>query len=148
MKKLFTLMAAALLLGNVGCNTESTPGGPGATRPSDRPALTQGDNTFTLDVPNTETDLKQGETKTITLGINRGTNFKQDVKLKFSGEPNGVKVTAMGSEIKADAKNTQVTIEAAKDAALGEHTITVTGTPAKEGPPATSKFQIQINEAK
>jgi hypothetical protein len=148
MKKLCALMAAALLLGNVGCNAGSTPGGPGATRSTSRPALTTADDSFDLRPPTTETDLKQGETKTVTLGIDRGKNFDQDVKLDFTGEPMGVEVSAADSVLKAGAKDVQVTIKAAKDAALGKHTIVVNGIPAKSGKTASAEFTIQIHEAK
>jgi uncharacterized membrane protein len=147
MKKLYAVMVVALLLGGIGCDSKSTPGGPGATNPNG-PALTTPENAFELDPPKTETNLKQGETKTITVSISRGKKFDQDVKLDFSGAPKGVKVTAASPEIKANIKDVQVTIEAAKDATLGEHTITVNGTPAKEGPKASKTFKIQVDEAK
>jgi uncharacterized membrane protein len=146
MKKLVAVAAIVALLGLVGCEDKSPPGGPGAnsTNRDDNLGLTQPDNTFRLDPPNLETGLKQGETKTVKIGINRGKNFDQDVKLDFSGAPQGVKVTPASREIKANEKDVQVTIEAAQDAALGEHTITVTGTPAREGKPTTTNFKVQV----
>ena len=147
MKRVLVVGFVAVLAGALGCNGQSTPGGPGATGSNRGPALTQADNTFKLNVPNLETDIEQGESKTITIGINRGTNFNQDVKLEFSGAPDKVKVTPASSEIKASQKEVQVTLEAAKDAALGEFEVTVNGTPAKEGTKATSKFKVQVKKA-
>jgi hypothetical protein len=148
MKKVLVI-AIAGLIGLAGCDTRSTPGGPGATTPkrSTDVGLGQAENTFELDPPNTQTTIEQGQTKTITLGIDRGKNFSQDVKLDFSNVPPGVTITPPADgTLKASEKEVQVTIAAAKDAALGEHTITVTGTPAREGPKATNTFKIQVNK--
>jgi hypothetical protein len=133
---------------------------PPAAIPGDRPAdtpdrgtasrdtgLTTPENTFRIEVPRLETDIKQGESKTVTVGIDRGKNFDQDVRLEVSGAPKGVTVTPASPMIKAADKNVQLTIQAAKDAALGEHEITVTATPAKQGAKTSAKFQIQVKEA-
>jgi uncharacterized membrane protein len=99
-----------------------------------------------IDVPNLETTLKQGETKTITIGIERGKNFDQDVKLEFANLPPGVKVEPMNPTIPASEKNDQIKLEAAPDAALGEHTITVTGKPAHEGAATSATLKIQVKK--
>jgi uncharacterized membrane protein len=156
MKRLGTVMGClslALILAALGCEAKSPPGGPGATsRGADTshssiPMVGQPDNTFKLDVPALATSLKQGETKTITLSISRGKNFDQDVKLEFSDAPQGVKVTPTENSIKHGDKEVQVKLEAAKDAALGEHTITVTGLPAKEGAKTSVTFKIDVKKA-
>jgi uncharacterized membrane protein len=147
MKKLIAI-AVLGAVGLVGCNDKSPPGGPGATN-ADRdkvPNLTQPDNTFQLDPPNLATDIKQGETKTVNIGISRGKNFDQDVKFDVSGAPQGVKVTPADSVLRAGTEEMRMTIEAAKDAALGEHTITVTGTPAREGKATTANFRINVEK--
>lgn len=152
MHKLCLSLLTLVVLVATGCDGKSPPGGPGATGTASGTArgtgitLGQPDNTFSLDVPNLETDLKQGEKKTITIGIVRGKNFDQDVKLDFGDAPPGVKVSAVSQEIKAGEKNVQVTLEVAKDAALGEHQITVTGTPAREGAKTSAKFQIEVKK--
>ncbi|HXG11516.1 MAG TPA: hypothetical protein VNK04_17305 [Gemmataceae bacterium] len=147
MKKLLALAVVALI-GAVGCDGKSTPGGPGATNPRSGPGLTTPENTFKLDVPNTETTLKQGEAKMITIGLERGKNFDQDVNLDFSGAPKGVTVTPDKGMIKAGEKEITVKIEADKEAALGHHTITVTGTPAKGGSKASAEIKIEVQSAK
>jgi uncharacterized membrane protein len=150
MKRHYIALFTMGLLVLVGCNdTKSPPGGPGATGSNQRStALRVGapENTFQLDLPNLETTLKQGETKTITIGIMRGKNFDQDVKVEFSEPPKGVKVTAAHSTVKASDKDVQVTIEAAPDAALGEHAITVSGTPAREGAKTSAQFKIDVKK--
>jgi uncharacterized membrane protein len=148
MKKVCALLLAAGLAVLTGCENKSTPGGPGATGgdKDHKPILGQSDNSFSLDVPKLTTDVKQGETKQITIGISRGKNFDQDVKLDFSGAPAGVTVKPASSEIKKGDKEVAVSIEAAKDAALGDHTITVTGKPEKEGQEGKSTFKIDVKK--
>ena len=106
--------------------------------------LVVGDNEFRLHVPNA--DVKQGETKTINVSIERGKNFDQDVKLSFSKEPMGVKITPDSNEIKAGAKDVQVKIEASKDAALGDHMVTLTGTPMKSGAATSVDFKVSVKQ--
>src|SRR5262249_11004467 len=103
------------------------------------------ENSFKLDLPNLETSVKQGEKKTVTVGISRGKNFNQDVKLDF-GLPPGLKMSPASPVIKAGDKNVEVSFEAAKDAALGHHTINVTGTPAT-GDKGASTLKIEVKKA-
>jgi uncharacterized membrane protein len=158
MKRLWVVLGLGLAL-FVGCENKSTPGGPGATRSATSPSGSASrsstanpvagtpEHTFRLEAPALATSLKQGESKTIKISISRGKNFAQDVKLAFTGAPMGVKVTPAEHDLKASANDVQVTIEAAKDAALGEHTITVTGTPTKEGAETSMTFKIDVKKA-
>lgn len=149
MKSLLATSLGMALLASLGCNDKNTPGGPGATNTdrTNRTAVTDPDNTFRLDTPNLETNLRQGESKTITIGITRNQNFDQDVRLEFSPAPAGLKILPANKEIKASDKNVQVTLEAAREAALGHHEITVTGTPARSGAPAKTTFKVEIKKA-
>lgn len=149
MKGLSAALLMAGVLAVVGCETKNTPGGPGAgaSKTPNNPSgagMTTPDSAFRLDAPNLETNIKQGEKKTITIGISRGKNFDQDVALTFSEPPKGVKITPAG-DLKASAKDVQVNIEADKDAALGKHTVTVTGTP-KTGDKATTELKIEVQK--
>src|SRR5262245_44700513 len=133
---LYVAMAGLLLL--AGCESRSPLGGPGATNPNnENTRVRTPENTFRLTAPAMETNIKQGESKTITIGITRGTDFDQDVKLEFSDPPKGMKIKADDSTLKAGAKEMHVKIDAAADAALGDHTVTVTGTPNKQGAATT-----------
>jgi uncharacterized membrane protein len=105
------------------------------------------ENTFTLNTPTLATDIKQGETKVISLGISRGKNFGQDVKLEITGAPQGVKITSPSTEFKASQEKMDISIEATKDAALGEYVVTLTGTPEKDGAKATSQLKINVKKA-
>jgi uncharacterized membrane protein len=132
-----------------GCNNgKSPPGGPGASNAKTGPmgALTLPENAFRLDPPNLATSIKQGESKNIRIGIDRGKNFDQDVKMEFAGAPKGVTVKPAGNELKAGDKEMVVTVDAAKDAALGEHAIAITGTPAKDGAKTSTSFKIDVKK--
>ena len=148
MKRLYVLALGAVVACFVGCENKSTPGGPGATAPrnqSNMPSVGTQENTFTLSTPTLATTVHQGEAKEIDISIKRGKNFTQDVALSFSGAPAGVKITPEKNEIKAGDDKVHVKIEASKEAALGDHEITVTGKP-KEGPEATSKFKVDVKK--
>jgi uncharacterized membrane protein len=108
--------------------------------------VTTPDNTFRVTVPATETDIKQGESKTVTVGITRGANFDQDVNLEIGNAPQGVTFKFDNDSIPASAKETHLTVTASPSAALGEHTIVVKATPAKSGPATTTEFKIEVKK--
>src|SRR5262249_24199816 len=142
----FALVGFAAL---VGCN-ESPLGGPKATQNTGHAAksgLTTPEETFRLEAPATATSIKQGESKTVTVRMSRGKNFAQDVHLEFGDAPQGVTVTPASRTVKASASELQVTVEAAKNAAVGKHTITVTGKPAQSGAATTVTFDIDVKKA-
>jgi hypothetical protein len=93
-KSALATAAALALFALVGCDTGS-PGRPVlTTRRESRPgggAIAQGEGTFTLSSPHA-IRLKQGESTTIAIGINRGWLFLEHVTLKFENLPKGVSV--------------------------------------------------------
>jgi hypothetical protein len=146
MRKFVALIAGALLPLAIGCDNQSTPGGPGVAHPTPKaPIVGQADATFQLSAPTLSTSVAQGETKTATISIKRGKNFDQDVTLKFGDLPKGVTITPANVVLKHGDNDVQVSISAAADAAIGDFTIAVTGNPAKGAAGATS---IKINVAK
>lgn len=146
MRHTLTSLVAAAMLALVACGDDSKPGGPGVTKPNgDKPIVGQTDNTFTLDVPNTSTDVVQGETKTITIDINRGTNFDQDVNIEFGDVPKGVTLEPKTPVLKHGEDNVKVTVTAAADAALGDFEVKVLGKPGT-GPTATSTLKIGVSK--
>jgi hypothetical protein len=177
MKTLYAGLVLGALLGLVGCGEQkSPPGGPGAgktgttvtpkpgttttppgktgtaTTPgtTDTTASTSGktpEDSFRITVPSGDTDVTQGHSKDVTVGIDRGKNFDQDVKLECSGAPKGVKIDPTSGVLKAGDTKVKLTIEADKEAALGEHTITVTATPVKSGAKTTAAFKINVKKA-
>jgi uncharacterized membrane protein len=148
MKILALLVIGSVSAVLIGCNGHSTPGGPGATGSNTKPGIVgTADNTFTLNTPTLTTDIKQGETKTVTIGISRGKNFDQDVKLEIAGVSPGVKVSPASPELKASQEKVEISIEAAKDAALGEHVLTITGMPVREGAKAAAQLKMDVKKA-
>lgn len=138
------------LVAFTGCGNRGTPGGPGATdSDTKKPLYGDADNTFHLSVPSSlplnSTTVKQGETTKVTIGIKRGKNFEQDVALTFTDLPTGVTLDPATSPIKHGDTEAKFTLKAVDDAALGNFTIKVTGTPTK-GPDATNSFKIIVEK--
>ena len=117
MKKPLLLVAGLIVMASlVGCDKSATGGG-------------AGDQTFKLMIPSTTTTVKQGEAQTVKVSLERGAGFKQGVKLDMKA-PTGLTVEPDGTTVKASDKGeVQLTIRAAKDAALGDQKIMVKGTP-------------------
>jgi hypothetical protein len=148
MRLLLLVSSAIGLAALVGCN-ESPLGGPKASQNTGHAAksgLTTPEATFRLEAPAMATSIKQGESKTVTLKISRGKNFAQDVNLEFSDAPHGVTITPASRTFKTGASELQLTIEAAKDAAIGKHTISVTGKPATSGESTSVTFDIEVKK--
>lgn len=136
---------AAFMLAGCG-NHQSQPGGPGAQNNPTGAHVNEPANTFKIDVPHAATHVKQGEAQTVQIGINRGTNFNQELKLEFKGAPQGVKVEPATMTVKEDIKEVNVKIEAGKDAPLGQARITVTGVPMREGSPTSTEFAVDVDK--
>ena len=117
MKKALLLVAGLIAMSFlVGCDKSATGGG-------------AGDQTFKLVIPSTTTDVKQGEAQTVKVSVERGAGFKQGVRLDMKA-PAGLEVEPANTTVKASDKGeVQLTIRAAKEAALGEQKIMVKGTP-------------------
>jgi len=147
------------LLAAAGC-MQGTPGGPGVQSPpasqphsankpvvteSEKPVVSQPRDTFSLRLPMLSTSLKQGESKSVTISIQRGTDFDQDVKLSFSNIPNGVTLSPATPTITKDEKETKISVMAADDAALGDFTVNVSGHSNKGGPDATNELKLSVS---
>jgi len=118
MKSFFAAILFGALVILIGCN-QGTSGGPGATTPSSKkPMAGQTEDTFSLVMPSAK--LNQGETKTVSVGINRGKNFSQDVSLKLADLPKGVNSDPASPVIKHGDTEAKITLKAAGDAALGD----------------------------
>lgn len=100
-------------------------------------------DSFTLTAPRLSTSLKQGESKTVTIGINRAKKFNQDVALNFGDMPTGVTLEPASPVIKNGESDTQITITSADDAALGNFDIKLTGHPTM-GDDASNAFKLSI----
>jgi uncharacterized membrane protein len=134
MKRLLVGVLAIALLTAGGCIWSRTD----ATNKAD---------SFTLEGPPRTTALKQGESQTVKIAIQRGTDFKQAVKLTAEKPPQGVKVEFSPADVKPGDKEAEMKITADKDAAVGEHAIMVKGAP-DSGTAHTVDVKVKVEEAK
>jgi len=150
MKSIIAITCGTALIMLTGCNS-GTPGGPGvnkdtsSTSTSNKPVIGHAEETFTLDMPNLATKIKQGETKSINIGIKRGKNMDQDVKLSFDRVPEGVTIEPANPMVLHSDKEASITIKASDMAAIGDFTIKVNGHP-NTGPDATNEFKLTVDK--
>jgi len=122
MQKLIIGLAVGVLVVLAGCNQSPQGGGGKGTK----------EDTFTIKGPTMATAVKHGETKSVSLTLSRGKEFKEDVTFSTTEPPKGIKVAFEPATVKASEKaETEMKITAEKDAALGESTIVVNAKPAK-----------------
>ena len=98
---------------------------------------------FKIAVPTLGTDVKQGEVRSITVSLQRGESFKQDVKLQIQASK-GLSVEPTEVLVKAsESPDVQVRVAATTDTALGSYTVSVKGTP-KRGEPTSTAFTVKV----
>jgi len=132
MKKVLMIVGTLALLAISGCYSNSEKGG----------SVLKGEE-FKISVPTFTTEIKQGEIKNVTVMLERGQNFKQDVKLRIKASP-GISVVPTKVWVEAsEAPEVQLQISAAKDAALGEYQIFVKGTP-ENGASTSTEFNVKV----
>jgi uncharacterized membrane protein len=100
---------------------------------------------FKIAVPAFDTKITQGEIQTVTISLKRGESFKQDVTLEIKlSKGEGITFDPAKVVVKAgDKPDVQLTITVPKDAALGEHIVSVTGTPTT-GEPTSVEFKVKV----
>ena len=147
MKSAFVGLLLVGVVALAGCDSKDVPGGPGAATNTTgkQPLYGEADNTFNLTAPSTS--LAQGETKAVSIGIKRGTNFQGDVAIEFKDVPEGVTVNPSSPVIKHGDKETEVTLKAAADASQGNFTLKVMGHPTK-GSDGSTKLELAVSEDK
>ena len=133
MKKVIAItIVLTLVLAAVSSATDSPKGG----------SVGKGEE-FRIDVPTFDVKVKQGETQTLTIKLQRDESFKQNVKLQIEAAK-GISVDPAKVLVKAsDKPDVQLTITAPKDAALGEYIVSVTGTP-ETGKPTSVEFKVKV----
>ena len=131
----------------VGCNKGGTAGGPGASNTSNQqgPRVGAADDTFSLKVPTLATKVKQTESQVVSIGIDRGKNFAQDVALKFENLPEGVTIDPAAPTLKSSDTEAKVTVKASDMAAVGDFTVKAVGHPAK-GADAANELKIAVEK--
>ena len=135
MKKLLAItIALTLVLAAVSLATDSPKGG----------SVVKGEG-FYVSVPSFDTKVKQGETQVVTIKIERGESFKQDVTLEIKlSKGKGITFDPAKVTVKAsDKPEAQVKIMVPKDAALGEYNVSVMGTPTT-GEPTSVEFKVKV----
>ena len=98
---------------------------------------------FRLTSPFFTTDIKQGDSKTVTVSVKRDEFFKEDVRLQAEASP-GISVDPTNVRVKAgDSPDVQFQITAPGDAAIGEYRVHVKGTPEK-GQPFSTEIKVKV----
>jgi hypothetical protein len=135
-KALFGVLFAAMIA-VVGCDQiKQTAGGPGVASSGEKPPLYgQKDDTFNLTLASQS--VKQGDSKELTVGIKRGSNFEQDVGITLVDLPAGVTATPAGSALKHGDAEAKIMLTAAVEAAPGDYKIKLMGHPTKGGDSTT-----------
>ena len=132
MKTVFVCVMAMALAAAAGCQSVGARGGSASAEEG-----------FKIGVPSTETDVKQGQLQTVTISLQRGDYFKQDVSLDIKTTA-GITIQPATIMVKAgDSPDVQLQILATKDAALGECRVSVVGTPAT-GEPTSADFNVMV----
>ena len=133
MKKVIAIMVVlTLVLAAVSNGKDSPKGG----------SVAKGEG-FKINVPSSDTKVKPGETQTVTIKLQRGESFKQDVKLQIEAAK-GISVEPAKVTVKAsDEPDVKLMITVPKDAALGEYKVSVTGTP-ETGEPTSTEFNVKV----
>ncbi len=132
MKAVITIVLTLVLATVYGCQSNSPKGG----------SVVKGEG-FKIAVPTLDTKIKQGETQSVTVSLERGDYFKQDVKLQIEASK-GISVEPTSVVIKAsDTPDVQLRIAAAQNSALGEYSVSVKGTP-KTGESTSTAFTVKV----
>ena len=132
MKKVIMIVVTLALMTIYGCYSSSEKGG----------SVLKGEG-FKIAVPTFNIEIKQGETQSVTVSVERGESFKQDVKLAIK-TTKGISIEPTDVMVKAsDKPEVPLRITVPKDAALGVYSISVKGTP-KTGEPASTEFNVKV----
>ena len=135
MKKVIAItIVLSLVLAAVSSCTKSPKGG----------NVGQGEG-FNIAAPTFDVKVKQGEPQTLTIKLQRGESFKQDVKLEIKLF-NGKDITFNPAEVLvkvSDESDVQIMVTASKDAAVGEYKVSVTGTPTT-GESTSVEFNVKV----
>ncbi len=131
MRKWLSLVAIAAFT-VVGCNKSPEGGAPGT------------DSSFKVSAPTIPNAIKQGTREVANLSINRGSDFKKDVKLSVKS-PDKIEAKLNKDVVRAnEPAEFNITLEVAKDAPIGDHTVVVTGTPDGGGQATSVEFTVKV----
>lgn len=132
MKRVLSYRIVMMCLVFAGCQSSSPRGGDSTT-----------DESFRVTVPAYEIQVRQGETQTVTITLERGDHFKRDVRLDLQTS-RGITINPASVQVRAGAKpDTQFSLVAANDAALGDYRVMVKATPAS-GNATMADFTVKV----
>ncbi|MFA6133054.1 MAG: hypothetical protein WC869_03440 [Phycisphaerae bacterium] len=98
---------------------------------------------FKIGTPTFTTQVKQGETESVTISVNRGKYFKRDVTLEINASK-GISVEPTQATVKGnETPDVHLRITAAKDADLGEYKVYVKGTP-ESGEATSTEITVKV----
>jgi uncharacterized membrane protein len=98
---------------------------------------------FSVTAPMGTTTIKQGDTQTVTVSLNRERYFKQDVVVDVETSE-GIEVEPEKVEVEAgDLPDVRLQITVPKDAPIGEYQVRVVATP-ETGVEKTEDFTVQV----
>ena len=98
---------------------------------------------FKIVTPVFDTKIKQGETASVTISLNRGKYFKRDVTLEIKASK-GISVEPATALVRGNEKpDVYLRITAAKDANLGEYRVFVKGTP-ETGEATSTEITVKV----
>jgi uncharacterized membrane protein len=133
MKTAITIVLMLGLTAMYGCQSSSSPQGGSVTE----------DEGFKIVVPAFTTEIKQGEAQTAIVTLHRDDYFKQNVRLLIN-TTKGISLDPTSVLIKSkDKPDVQILITVATDAALGEYSIRVMGTP-ETGESTSTVFTVKV----
>jgi uncharacterized membrane protein len=132
MKTAIVIVMTFALAALSGCQSSSPRGG-GMT----------GDVGFKVTVPSLDTSVQQGDVRAVTVSLQRGKYFKQDVRLQVQAAE-GISVGPTDILVKAsESPDVQLRIATTKNTALGSYIVSVKGTP-KTGEPTSTAFTVKV----
>ena len=130
MKTASAIVMALFVLAALGC--ESPRGG----------GMSGGEG-FKIGTPTLTTQIKQGETASVTISLNRGEYFKRDVTLEIKASK-GISVEPTKALVRGNEQpDVHLRVTAAKDADLGEYKIFVKGTP-ETGEATSTEITVKV----
>ena len=138
LKPLFAALTLSMLI-VMGCSKESAP----AKAPTSGTTPNK-EETFTLKVPDTATNIAKGEDEAVKITVDRGDDMKGDIALTFK-PPEGITIEPASATIPADDDKVEVTVTADKTAGEGEKDISVTGKSGEKV--TTASFKVEVTDA-
>ncbi len=127
-----TLAVAVLTLG--GCSLNRSEVGGEVSSP---------DSNFRMSAPLMETSVRQGEVRTVTVSLNRGRSFTQDVNLTIE-EPRGLSIEPNDITVRSsDRQDVQLVITADEDAPIAVHQVEVQAEP-ETGKTTWVQFPVRV----